>query len=261
MTVSNIGTPPSGFLGREVHHVHVHGFAELPATRGIIVKSPEFTFFGHQWRLHIYPGGFRDSMPGMVGVFLEHCSNEKMKIQYDFTVRNVDNRQVATSRPFTWTFDRQKSYGCFHNFAYRSAIMNALVEGTLAIEVGMKLIDPTSLPSLPFTPKNPLCDILLNMFNDEDSADVVFEIQDGEHQGRKTRSSISKAPHADLFAHRLILQKCAPDLAEVCGPGRDLTRVPITGVKPEVFRHMLHYLYGGSVPEEELKSHAKEIID
>jgi hypothetical protein len=32
-------------------------------------------------------------------------------------------------------------------------------------------------------------------------------------------------------------------------------------VEPDIFRHLLFYVYGGSVPEEVLKQHAKEIID
>ena len=32
-------------------------------------------------------------------------------------------------------------------------------------------------------------------------------------------------------------------------------------VKPEIFHHLLFYVYGGKVPEEELKTHAKDIID
>jgi hypothetical protein len=35
----------------------------------------------------------------------------------------------------------------------------------------------------------------------------------------------------------------------------------ISGVKPDIFRHLLWYVYGGSVPEEELKTHAKDILE
>ena len=40
-----------------------------------------------------------------------------------------------------------------------------------------------------------------------------------------------------------------------------MATVSITDVKPEVFRHMLWYVYGGSIPEQDLKTHAKDIID
>jgi hypothetical protein len=35
----------------------------------------------------------------------------------------------------------------------------------------------------------------------------------------------------------------------------------ISDVKPDIFRHLLFYVYGGSVAEEDLKTHAKDIID
>jgi hypothetical protein len=35
----------------------------------------------------------------------------------------------------------------------------------------------------------------------------------------------------------------------------------ITDVKPDIFRHLLFYVYGGSVSEEDLKTHARNIID
>ena len=35
----------------------------------------------------------------------------------------------------------------------------------------------------------------------------------------------------------------------------------VNDVKPHIFQHLLFYVYGGSIPEEELKKHAKDIID
>ena len=40
-----------------------------------------------------------------------------------------------------------------------------------------------------------------------------------------------------------------------------MTSVPITDVKPDVFRLLLWYVYGGSITEGDLKQHAKDIID
>ena len=37
--------------------------------------------------------------------------------------------------------------------------------------------------------------------------------------------------------------------------------VPITNVKPDIFRHVLYYVYGGNVSDEELKANAKDLID
>ena len=40
-----------------------------------------------------------------------------------------------------------------------------------------------------------------------------------------------------------------------------VTNVPITDVTPEIFRHMLYYIYGGEVPKEELEGNTQDIID
>mmetsp|Transcript_40759 Transcript_40759/g.85622 ORF Transcript_40759/g.85622 Transcript_40759/m.85622 type:complete len:116 (-) Transcript_40759:228-575(-) len=46
-----------------------------------------------------------------------------------------------------------------------------------------------------------------------------------------------------------------------CDSGKGLTAVPISGVKPEIFRHVLYYAYGGKVQGGDLEYHAKEIIE
>jgi len=40
-----------------------------------------------------------------------------------------------------------------------------------------------------------------------------------------------------------------------------MTAVPITDVKPDIFRHVLYHVYGGKVSDEELEANAKELID
>ena len=41
----------------------------------------------------------------------------------------------------------------------------------------------------------------------------------------------------------------------------DSATIAITDVKPDIFRHLLYYLYGGKVDDEDLKANAKGIID
>ena len=40
-----------------------------------------------------------------------------------------------------------------------------------------------------------------------------------------------------------------------------MTTIPITDVKPEIFTHLLYYMYGGKVSDEHMKEYAKDIID
>jgi hypothetical protein len=44
------------------------------------------------------------------------------------------------------------------------------------------------------------------------------------------------------------------------GDGK-VTLVPITDVMPEIFKHMLYYIYGGEVPKDELEGNTRDIID
>ena len=67
-----------------------------------------------------------------------------------------------------------------------------------------------------------------------------------------------------FYAHCNILQKCCSSalLGELCQSGADaINAVLITDVSPEIFKHLLFYVYGGKISDEELKSNAKEIID
>ena len=46
----------------------------------------------------------------------------------------------------------------------------------------------------------------------------------------------------------------------MCKPG-DITPAQISNVNPEAFKHLLYYCYGGKITDEDLKEHAKDIID
>ncbi|KAL7550854.1 hypothetical protein ACHAWF_014051 [Thalassiosira exigua] len=51
-------------------------------------------------------------------------------------------------------------------------------------------------------------------------------------------------------AHRLILKLAAPALAQLCEDADEDDEIPVAGVRPSIFRGVLRYAYGGSVPEE-----------
>ena len=75
--------------------VRFHGFANLSTTRGEYVTSPEFSCFGHQWVLRLYPGGNATSQQGYVAVSLINCSNTSIKIQHGYIVRNAEGREIV----------------------------------------------------------------------------------------------------------------------------------------------------------------------
>ena len=117
-------------------------------------------------------------------------------------------------------------------------MLESLHGGALIIEVHMKLVDPTEPPAR-FIPENPFaCGAILGMFMDQDSADIVIEVK-GKH----------------FHAHRFVVQKCSTILADADLP------IQLTNVSPDIFHHLMYYMYGGEIADNEMKLHAKEIIN
>ena len=262
----DVGTPPEKFEGWTTINVCFHGFADLTTTREEYVESSKFSCFGHQWRLDIYPGGDNGSLEGYVAVDLCNMSSSSIKIQHGYSVRDLDGKEVVHKEPnitdeFAPCARGNDNAVSFSNFAKRSAIKELLVQGTLVIEVRMKL-PSTGNNVTQFIPTNPINKNVLELFNEEETADVVFEVG-GEHQTAKGKSKRAKTSATNFYAHRNILQKCAPTLYEMCksDEGITTTTVSITDVKPEIFKHMIYYTYGGKLLAEELNENAKDIIN
>jgi hypothetical protein len=98
------------------------------------------------------------------------------------------------------------------------------------------------------------------MFNDEESADTVFEM--GEHQSKNSAEKVAKVAPVTFHAHRLILKACSAILADLIeSEGGPTTRIEITNVSADVFRLLLYYIYGGKIADEDMKFHVREIID
>jgi len=257
-----VGTPPEKFEGWTTINVCFHGFDELPAMREEWVKSPEFSCFGHEWVLTIYPGGEEDSPEGYAGVGLANRSNTSIKIQYCYSVRDANGKEIVHHEPNTHELYAKGGKNAYYHadFAKRSTLMELLVQGSLVIEVRMKL-PPINKSITQFIPTNPIYKNVLELFNDEESADVVFEIGGEQSTGTTTRKR-SKTT-TKFHAHRLILKNNASALYEMCGGSGEegITTVSITDVTPNIFKHMIYYLYGGKLSEEELKDNAKDIIN
>lgn len=259
----DVGVPPTsnGYDFQEletVTDVRIHGFAQLPAARNDRVESPEFDGLGHRWRLLVYPGGNADSADGMVGVYLMKASGTSVDVAYSFVARDAEHSFNSKAVTFG---DGPDDWGAV-NFGERSNITDHLDGGILTIEVRMRLSDPASLPSAHFVPENPFRKSMLRKFMDEETADVAFAVSCGCDDGMESPPEWKGGSPLTIFhAHRLILEECAPILAETCKPGRGSTPVPIRDVEPVVFRHLLFYAYGGRAPDEDLTSRSREIID
>ncbi|KAL7545717.1 hypothetical protein ACHAWF_009071 [Thalassiosira exigua] len=263
------GTPSANFEEANdwnVIPVHFHGFEGLDATRNVCASSPEFECFGHRWRAEIFPGGHLTSKAGKVAISLRNVSEKSIELDIRFTVKNSSGKEVAcrigTKQKFAPNDGGEvdnTSWKGFPNYAWRTDIIDALVAGTLVIEVQMKCKDKGP-SSQPFFAENPFCGAMRGLILDEEFRDVVFLVEDGDKQIRNTRKR-SGTSRVDFHAHRFVLKRCAPNLAELCGSEPGLVSVPITGVEPETFRLMLFYIYGGKLTEDDLKERSKDIVE
>ncbi|KAL9190325.1 hypothetical protein ACHAXT_007536 [Thalassiosira profunda] len=248
----------------ETFEIHFDDFDELPAVKGRDwTDSAQFDCFGHQWCVRIYPGGQTNSDDGMVSVFLRQCSSGSIRVQPTFIVHDRETAPAAYYQPPYLSARRGTP-----NFADRSAILGACPTGDLVIEVQLKQTGPSTLSPPPFVPTNPLHKNILKKFMDEESSDVIFEVSRDEveeggrvEEGGSRKRKRDEVPSTTFHAHRFVLLDNAPALAEACESSSDLTPIPITGVSPEIFRHVLYCAYGGDVTDVVLKYHAKDIID
>jgi hypothetical protein len=238
--------------------VHFVGFASLPAQRYGGVLSEKFACLGHEWHLEVYPGGLESADEGMVSVLLYNVSNKSINVELGFSVKDCVNIKT-TQKIFHALGGGINAWGP-KNFALRSKIMESLVDGALVVEVHLKLVDPT-LPPPPFIPENPsACKIIQGMFMEEEYADILFEVG-GQHSESNSRKD-AESSSVTFPAHRLIMRKCSSTLADLCGSAGDkTTSIQIPDVSPDVFHYLLYHLYGGKVADDDMKSHAKEIID
>jgi len=240
----------------------VLNFEYIPTTKGYRLETPEFSCRGDEWILKIYPGGTRFATAGYLSVYLDHHANGGISEQNSalkFEIKILDKLGV-TKKAMQKTIPQRQLVARinrgFNNFILLSDILdesqNIIDEalGSLTIVVSMK--DP---PTAAFVPKNPFQDMMQNKFLDEESSDVCFEVSTVEANEDNTNRARSLIP---FHAHRLILDICAPMLAELFGESAVVT---VNDIKPDVFHQLLWYVYGGTVPETPLKEYAKDIID
>jgi hypothetical protein len=232
---------------------HIHNFATLDTTEDHYIASPKFTCNGHQWELVVYPGGEDRATEGNVSAFLSYLSEGRLTTSFEIKILDKFGN-VKKVKSDKREFNRYICRG-YYNFISRSDILDESQHildsnGTLTVVVSIEVEEE---PTTAFVPENPFVNMMKEMFNDETTANVCFEVTD-ERKGKK-----KKAKSSVFFnAHRLILKKCAPMLAALFGSNDTAS---ITDVKPDIFYHLLFYVYGGEIPEEDLKQHAKDIID
>ena len=271
--MSNNTTSAVEVEGWRNFEVSFDNFERLPAERGEYIESAKFSCFGsHQWCLAVYPGGELFSPDGKVSIYLYHKSRGDIEVESSIMVKTSLNTSCWLRDMGKYLFPPAGSAAdCLgeDDFDRIKIIANGLHKGALVVQVRMRQVVDTTRPAVvpgsdAFIPENPLCKIILGKFMNDESADIVFEVGDesgGKHGTRKSARTVST-----FYAHRFILQECAPLLAPPSSDDNDekeesITTIPITDVKPEIFHHVLYYVYGGKLSNEDIKANAREIID
>jgi hypothetical protein len=220
---------------------------------------------GNPWCLELTPGGYEgEAEESMTSLYLWNESDKAIEIDVGFSVNDENGKQVAYKRTATpehfGPVDDDTSSGGFINFASRLNLLSALFDGTLVIEVHMRLAKPTKSVPPPFIPENPLINMIQGLFLDEKSSDIVFYVAEGK--GKNSATKVAKTTPVSFPAHRLIVENCSSILAELCESHDDNTsQIQIIDVKPNIFRLLLSYIYGGKVSEDDMVLHARDIID
>eukprot|EP00986_Skeletonema_menzelii_P014656 scaffold9886_cov143-Skeletonema_menzelii.AAC.9 len=209
---------------------------------------------------------------GFLSLSLHHCerastSFERVSASFSPSADTASFQVSILDKHQNVKFKKEMKHGSrgWNRICARSIVLdqpnNFLDDiGTLAIVVSSKNDAASS-----YVPSNPMSDIITGMFLDEDTADVRFEVScasadSNEEDGDETTSS--PVTLATFHAHRSILKGCAPMLALLFGTTDEkIATASITDVEPDIFHHMLYYVYGGSVPDGEMNAHAKKIID
>ena len=179
--VTHVGIAPPGYNHSWVTHtVHYHGFSDLSTERGARFDSPEFMLLGNQWRLKIYPGGEAATAEGMTPLYLCNKSDKSIEIDFGVSVNDENGKQVEYERSegpehFAPLGDAAGDDWGFE-LAKRSTLLSSLVDGTLVIEVRMRLTTPTKSVPPPFIPENPVAQMIQGVFMDEKYSDIVFEV-------------------------------------------------------------------------------------
>lgn len=242
--VVHVGEAPSNFLSRWVlTTVCFHGFANLPLEEGSCVESSNFHCLGHEWFIYLYPGGDEaeneeeeDAAEEDVYLYLIVNGKGSVNIEYGVGVEGFMDCRV-----FQNIFAGDGS-GFGYPFLKRETALTYLVKGTLVVQVWMRLYPTTFIPKNPSSnPKHPHS-FLGSIFMDKKSADVCFEVvgRGGQADLEITNSS------RKFYAHRLVLRKFAPQLADLCisPPDNSPTVVEVQHVSAQAFAALVRYIYG-----------------
>ncbi len=265
--------------------LHFHDFENLR----YIAESPEFTCFGRRWTASVYRTAYESETGGnpieyvsfklTLGEEIDDTaddyygysspydydsvdSSDQDKVRIHATVKDIDGKIVRQdTRSDVYESDGDFAY--FRQFVRSTVITrpsnNILCDGTLTVELKMEWLkrggDEVEQQCQPFVPANPMTRSIKNLFMDKKTADVVFSVSQQE-EGQDAEKVFY------FYAHRLVLQACAKNLAAFCDSSNEkMEPIAISRVHPHVFKLMLFWIYGGTISELSFSQYAKDLIN
>ena len=240
---------------------HVRDYPEIDWKEDRSVPCPEFSCFGHTWRLSIcHSNSDLHSEGGSISIRLVHnFFDEAMLVPFEIQILNKGGaavREMVATHFFDPTNLR-------HGFEWNDIISHSTLidptknilgpKGTLTVAVSFMGRGDE------FIPKNPFAKTLNGLFLEDDYSDISFEVAAYEfnvENGTKRLKTQARFP-----CHYVVLKKCAPKLACLFNwPLNGCSSVAmINDVCPTIFRHLLWYVYGGTIPESVLKNRANTL--
>lgn len=231
-------------------HFKFDDFEDLSSEVGVAVKSGVKTDRnGNAWEMKIYPGGCDHAAAnrGFCSVLLVLRGKGEVELASRALIVRNEHGHVAIEKSSegcdNGAFRENDALGC-RNFAKRSVIVDNLVKGSLHIDVLLQYIIHEDVDQF-HAATNPSVANMLAFLDSGDNADISFKVGD-----------------TIIPAHKLILQINAPFLASFCKGQAEGTPISIEATTPEVFRHILRYIYGGNAPDKmEIMKMGRNIID
>ena len=132
--------------------------------------SPEFTLFGHNWRVVVVPGK-KDEYKNHVALHLQNMSDKSINIRFILAVKHSKGKKRLGGKDFykrrhTFSPFMRRGPGVFYPMCsltkcYVDGLLTTcpLVDDTLRIEVKVKLVKPERepLPSISTSEDCPIC--------------------------------------------------------------------------------------------------------
>eukprot|EP00956_Cyclotella_meneghiniana_P027448 scaffold61475_cov56-Cyclotella_meneghiniana.AAC.3 len=210
------------------------GFADLPTEVDCEVESEVQTDCnGNKWELHLFPGdNSSTNEQGWIALYL-YAKEIKESLDTVFSISVKDSKgKVVKNEEDDHLFEREDYGQGYYQFIKRSEILdtnkNILRNGALCIDVTIQ-VRPSIKNDL-YEPKHGLADKMERLLESGDRSDATFKVG------------------GEIFTP--------------LNQNDQNTDTVVQGILPEVFRHVLRFVYTGFCPEyDEVLDFGKELID